>query len=129
MTKQRTGPPNPKDLKRYKNVNWNRSTGDWIGCKQYKNVRLETRAKTALKAARGLNEKCRLAGAPVPNPGIDIVTWDIIERELKLEKAEKEMIQLYEDFMAKWEEKGVPLWQFEKLFQKTFNEGKKTLQQ
>ena len=55
----------------FKNVRYNVHSGFWNGQKHHNGKRIFTQARTALDAARLLNEKCRNAGSDLPNPDLE----------------------------------------------------------
>ena len=66
--------------------------------------RFEVFAKSATACARLLNDKCRMHGCPAPNPSADKFNWKMIERELRLKDAQKEVAKLDEEFIERWKE-------------------------
>jgi len=55
----------------YKNVFWNDTQQEWIGCVQYKERFIRSSCKDdALTAAKMLNYRCVGVGAPLPNPEV-----------------------------------------------------------
>ena len=76
----------------------------WVAVKQIRTHRIEVFAKTAIKTARLLNDKCRMHGFPPPNPSADKFNWKMIERGLRLRDAQKEVEELNEEFIKTWKE-------------------------